>query len=696
MTHDALDALDSVAVVLGLDGSILDANRAALDCYGHSLAEMLSLSIHDLRAPGDQTDIDTRMRQAAKTGVLFEAVHLRGDGSPFPAEVRSVPVLLGGVPALLSFVSDLTAQKQAAEELKDSESRYRALAETSPLAVFVFRNELDNDNVVLANPACVKLFGASSSEDLIGKSTTELFDPDSRALMRGGLREAGEKVSLAEAEIVRLDGTRVAVEVTASALLDQGVAAIQVVLHDITELKHAQQEQSHAEEFFRDTFEHADVGIAHVNSADGTWLRVNQRLCDLLGYTREELMQTTFAAITHPDDLELNMTHLRRMLAGDEETYAAEKRYVRKDGSIVWVHVNVAPIRKEDGTPDYNITVLTDIGERKQVEEALAASESRLKAMFDGAPSGIALIDSVTGRICEANPAYAKIAGRTVEELRELDWMSITHPDDMRASLDSVALLNDTGATVHTERRLVRPDGSTIWISMTDAPVLVGDAAHPQHVCMIQDITADKEAEELLALQTKRIERALTAVIDVAGSIGEARDPYTTGHQRRVAELASRIARDLGMSGLEVADINVAGLLHDIGKVGVPAEILSKPGTISPIEFELIKAHAEAGYRIALSAHMEEPIPELIYQHHERCDGSGYPRGLLGDQMLLGAKVLAVADVIEAMMSHRPYRPALGMEAALAEIEQGAGSLYDAEVSRACIALFRESGFDFS
>ena len=150
------------------------------------------------------------------------------------------------------------------------------------------------------------------------------------------------------------------------------------------------------------------------------------------------------------------------------------------------------------------------------------------------------------------------------------------------------------------------------------------------------------------------------------------------------------------MSDLEVADIRVAGLLHDIGKAAVPTELLGKPGVISPTEFELIKGHAEAGYRIAVSANLEEPIPELIYQHHERCDGSGYPRGLVGDQTLVGAKVLSVADVVEAMVSYRPYRPALGIEAALAEIERGAGRLYDADVSTACVALFRERGFEFS
>jgi PAS domain S-box-containing protein/putative nucleotidyltransferase with HDIG domain len=343
------------------------------------------------------------------------------------------------------------------------------------------------------------------------------------------------------------------------------------------------------------------------------------------------------------------------------------------------------------------LDVVTDITQRRQAEEALAASESRLKTIFEHAPSGIMLGDSLTGRMNDANPMAAKIAGRTIEEMCELDWMSITHPDDLQADLDNMARMN-AGETngFQMEKRFVRPDGSTVWVSMTVAPVPLGDEMHPRHVAMLVDITADKAAEELAVRQKKRIERTLTSVIDIAGAIGELRDPYTAGHQKRVAELAARIAQELGMSDLEVADIRVAALLHDIGKAAVPTELLGKPGLISPVELDLIKGHAEAGYRIAVSANLEEPIPELIHQHHERCDGSGYPRGLVGDQILSGAKVLAVADVVEAIVSHRPYRPALGIDAALAEIERGAGRLYDAEVSRVCVALFRGGHFEFS
>jgi putative nucleotidyltransferase with HDIG domain len=206
--------------------------------------------------------------------------------------------------------------------------------------------------------------------------------------------------------------------------------------------------------------------------------------------------------------------------------------------------------------------------------------------------------------------------------------------------------------------------------------------------------TRRAQADEEILKQSERISKTLTSVIDIAGTIVEARDPYTAGHQRRVAQIATAIARELGMSDREIADIEVAGLIHDIGKVQIPAEILGKPGAITALEYAILQTHAEAGYRIVVSANMEVSISEMVYQHHERCDGSGYPRGLTAEQLLPGAKVLAVADVVEAMMSHRPYRPALGIDAALAEIERGAGTAYDAAASRACIALFRENGFE--
>lgn len=173
------------------------------------------------------------------------------------------------------------------------------------------------------------------------------------------------------------------------------------------------------------------------------------------------------------------------------------------------------------------------------------------------------------------------------------------------------------------------------------------------------------------------------------------RDPYTASHQRRVAELARAIAREMGLSEWQVIGIHIAGLLHDVGKVAVPAEILSKPGKINRDEFSIIKKHCQVGYEILHWIDFPWPVIRAILQHHERLDGSGYPEGLAGEDIVLEARILGVADVVEAMSSHRPYRPALGLDSALEEVSQASGVRYDPEVVEACLRLLKENEPEF-
>jgi len=187
--------------------------------------------------------------------------------------------------------------------------------------------------------------------------------------------------------------------------------------------------------------------------------------------------------------------------------------------------------------------------------------------------------------------------------------------------------------------------------------------------------------------------RSLEGTLRAVSRASETRDPYTAGHQHRVTDLALAIARELGLPDHACDALRASGLTHDIGKLGVPAEILSKPGTLSAIEFDLIREHPQKAHDILADVPFSGPVAEIVLQHHERLDGTGYPRALAGDQILREARILAIADVVEAMASHRPYRPALGIDAALDEIEQNAGRLYDPEAAEACIHLFRDKGY---
>jgi HD-GYP domain-containing protein (c-di-GMP phosphodiesterase class II) len=183
--------------------------------------------------------------------------------------------------------------------------------------------------------------------------------------------------------------------------------------------------------------------------------------------------------------------------------------------------------------------------------------------------------------------------------------------------------------------------------------------------------------------------------VEVATIISEMRDPYTAKHERRSSLLAGAIGAELGFDEVRQEGLRVAGALHDIGMISIPSEILSKPGKISRIEMELIKAHAQAGYDVLSRMEWPWPVAEVAIQHHERMDGSGYPNGLTGNQIIPEARIMAVADVVEAMSSHRPYRAALGIDRTLAEIESGSGTLYDTDVVNACLRLFREKNYQF-
>lgn len=190
------------------------------------------------------------------------------------------------------------------------------------------------------------------------------------------------------------------------------------------------------------------------------------------------------------------------------------------------------------------------------------------------------------------------------------------------------------------------------------------------------------------------LRKATEGVIQAMALTVEARDPYTAGHQRRVAQLSRAISREISLPEERIEGIYLAGLIHDLGKISVPAEILSKPSRLTDVEFALIKSHPQTGYDILRTIDFPWPIADMILQHHERMDGSGYPRGITGEEILLESRIIAVADVVEALSSHRPYRPALGIENALHEISSNMGNLYDSRVAEACLRLFKEKRFE--
>jgi len=232
-----------------------------------------------------------------------------------------------------------------------------------------------------------------------------------------------------------------------------------------------------------------------------------------------------------------------------------------------------------------------------------------------------------------------------------------------------------------------------IPVDFTSTPLRMGNGKSTGAVLVVRDITQQVEYDRRIQESMDTLTRAMYGTIEAITKIVETRDPYTAGHQKKVADIAKEIAKDLGLSRDVIESVNLAGQIHDLGKIAIPSEILNKPGRINEIEFALIKTHSAMGYEIMKNIDFPWPIADIVLQHHEKLDGSGYPNGLKGDEILIQARILAVADVLEAMASHRPYRAALGLDAAFNELQEKAGTHFDPEVVASCIRIFKEKDF---
>jgi PAS domain S-box-containing protein/putative nucleotidyltransferase with HDIG domain len=325
---------------------------------------------------------------------------------------------------------------------------------------------------------------------------------------------------------------------------------------------------------------------------------------------------------------------------------------------------------------------------KARMDFQLREREEWLSTILRSIGDGVIATD-IEGRVAFLNPLAERLTGWTQKD-------ALRRPVGEVMSADESPLLELAAPSGSLQESLLRTrTGETMPIEKTVSTLRPGKRGDQGKVYIFRDITRRRRAEADLKESRDRLEKSLSGILQAMSTTVELRDPYTAGHQRRVGKLSDAIGRELGLPFAQVEGIRMSGDIHDLGKIYVPAEILSKPGLITDIEYSIIRNHAQAGFEILRTIDFPWPIAEIVHQHHERLDGSGYPAGLTGERILLEAKIICVADVVEAMSSHRPYRPSHGIEAALIEIERNRGRLYETTVVDACLALFRQQRFSF-
>jgi PAS domain S-box-containing protein len=417
---------------------------------------------------------------------------------------------------------------------------------------------------------------------------------------------------------------------------------------------------------------------------DGSTEHLNRQAIEYAGRPAELRDGRSWLGVIHPDDAHSAQRKWAHAVA-TETPYEVDCRLRRHDGVYRWHTLRSMPTRSKDGNVVRWIGTATDIDDRKRFEDQLWRSEraaaetlTLLETLLSSAPIGIGFVDREC-RLLRLNEVLAQFSGKSVEEqlghtiadvVPEI-WSQV-EPAFRRVLDAGEPVLNvDVSADVAAAPGRVHPVlGSYYPVRLDDEIIGVGIA--------VVDITARYEAE------AARDDLAHAAIGAIAATI-DARDPYTAGHQRRVADISAAIATDLGLDDNELEGIRLAATIHDIGKIGVPAEILTRPNALRPAEWALLKSHPRTGHDILAGIDFPWPIAQMVLQHHERVDGSGYPNGLHADEILLGARIIAVADTVEAMTAPRPYRSARGLDLALAEIRDGRGTLYDPAVVDACL-----------
>jgi PAS domain S-box-containing protein len=746
------EAMDGIVLIECGTWQIADCNPEFERQTGRTLEQLRKFKMWEI--------MPLERRETARQGLLetqrtgsgrgSDLALQRPDGTVIPIEFSSKYLNIQQQSFVQKVVRDISERVRAEQALRDSEARYKRITES--LTDYQYTVRVENGHAVETrqSPACVTVTGYNAEEFAANPHLwINMVVAEDRELVTRRLRQvlSGADVPPIEHRIIRKDGELRWVSDTIILLKDSSgkLLSYDGVIRDITARIQADRALRESEEKFHSITASAQDAILMLDD-EGKIAYWNAAAEKILGYSEQEALGQPMHPLLAPERFRAaylkGFGHFRETGEGPVIGKTLELAALRKDGTEFPIELSLSSIKREG---KWNaIGILRDITERKQTENALHRANRALQTL---SAANLALVraanenellraatDIVVGkggyRLAavyyaddSAERSITPIAWSGMEEGRY--WaQNLTWADTERGQLP-VSKAIRTG-TKQVCRDIASDPGFLPWRDTALARGYVTNIALPlsgdgrifgalgiyssergtfddEEVRLLEELASDL-AYGITTLRTRAehehhgaiLRQSLEQSIQAIASTVEARDAYTAGHQRRVAELAAAIAREMALPAEQVSAIQLAATIHDLGKIHIPAEILSKPGKLNDIEYMLIKTHPASGYDILKNVQFPWPIADIILQHHERLNGSGYPKGLKGDQILLEARILAVADVVEAMSSHRPYRPTLGALAALSEIDRGRGTDYDAAVVDVCRMLFVDKGFRFS
>jgi PAS domain S-box-containing protein len=707
---------------LDAEGRFLEVNAEWLALLGYAREEVIGRWFGDFLAPEYVEPFRERFPLFKERSTIhseFEMLRKDGERRFIAFEGRIARTAEGAFRQTHCILADVSAQRRAEAALRESEERLRFMVDQTPTVNWTLDSELRFSS---SRGGGLKVLGLEPDQ-VVGMYVGDyLGAPSAQADLGVAMHE---RALAGETFIYEQQVGELTFDIILGPLRDANQAVVGVigVGYDATERKRAEEANARLAAIVA-----SSEDAIFSKTLDGTILTWNAGAELLYGYASEEIVGSSVALLTPPGTDDELASLLERVARGDAVQHYETTR-VRKDGSRVDVSLSISPIKNAAGVIVAAATIARDVTARKQAEDARAESERRLRSLFEDSP--VALWEE------DHSAVKTRLEELLAEGVEDVESYLREHTDEYERCMDLGRTLDANLAAValfeapSRDEAIARqgelyPAGSVSGLPAFWAGLLAGQASASSeetnltlegHTLLVLetasvargheddwgrvyladvDVTARRQAEQQLREALARQRLTTTGMIVALSRSVEVRDPYTAGHQRRVSELGVAIARELELDADCLRHVEVAGLLHDVGKIVIPAEILSRPGRLSQMEFALIKGHSQAAYDILESIDFDFPLAEIVVQHHERLDGSGYPAGLAGDAILLEARILAVADVIEAMANHRPYRAALPLEEALAEIEAGAGTRFDGDVCAAALRLFRDQGFTFT